>query len=127
MKNLALKGNKLTEFLFMVVVLFLSLQVISPALLFTLCEVPPTQFRKDDEVFCIALWAGHACCAVAPLFLVHPALQAGLVDPLGGAATATRAHPLCCAVVLVRGKTHPTAPKNKRTPTVGMKTMSHLV
>ena len=76
-------------------------------------EMQPTQFGKDDEVFCVALWAGHACRAVAPLLLVHPALQAGLVNPLGGAATVTRTHPLCCAVVLVCGEAHPAAPKKQ--------------
>lgn len=78
-------------------------------------EVPPTQFGEDDEVLCIALWAGHARCAVAPLFLVHPALQAGLVNPLGGAAAATRAHPLCRAVVLICGEAHPAAPERTNT------------
>lgn len=82
---------------------------------FILCEKPPTQFWKDDEVFCIALWAGHTCRAVAPLLLVHPALQAGLVNPLGRATAATRTHPLRRAVVLVCGKAHPAAPKNKHT------------
>lgn len=74
-------------------------------------EMQPTQFGKDNEVFCIALWAGYTCCAVASLFLVHPALQAGLVNPLGGAAAAARANPLCRAVIFVRGKAHPAAPK----------------
>lgn len=97
---------------------------------FILCEKTPTQFWKDDEVFCIALWAGHTCRAVAPLLLVHPALQAGLVNPFGRAAAATRTHPLCRAVVLVCGKAHPAAPKNKHTyPQAGWRqwsTYTHL-
>ncbi len=86
----------------------------------------PTKFGKDDEVLCIALWAGHACRAVASLLLVHPTLQAGLVNPLGGTAAATWTHPLCCAVILVCGEAHPATPKNKKHITTGgLNTMKH--
>lgn len=75
----------------------------------------PTQLGKDDEVFCIALWAGHTCRAVAPLLLIHPALQAGLMNPLCGATAATWTHPLCRVVVLVCSEAHPAAPTDKHT------------
>lgn len=110
------------------VVLFLSLQLIFPALdpPPPPCEMLPTQFGKDDEVFCVALWAGHTGRAVAPLLLIHPALQAGLVNPLGGAAAATRTHPLCCAVVFVCGKAYPATPeKQTHTHPPQVKTMTH--
>lgn len=75
-------------------------------------EISPTQLGKDNEVFGIALRAGDASRAVAPLLLVHPALQTGLVHPLGGAAAAARTHPLGRAVILIRGEAHPAAPES---------------
>lgn len=65
---------------------------------------------EDNEVLCVALWAGDPGCAVAPLFLVHPALQTGLVHPFSGTPTAARANPLCCPVVLICGEANPAAP-----------------
>lgn len=76
-------------------------------------EISPTQFGKDNEVFSIALRAGDASCAVAPLLLVDPALQTDLVHPLGGAAAAARTHPLSRAVVFICGKAHPAAPESR--------------
>jgi len=71
----------------------------------------PTEFGEDDEVLGVALWAGHARRAVATLLLIHPALQARLVHPLGGASAAAGPDPLGRAVILVRGKAHPAAPR----------------
>ena len=73
----------------------------------------PTEFGEDDEVLGVALRAGHARRAVAALLLVHPALQARLVHPLGGATAAARPDPLGRAVILVCGKAHPAAPGTK--------------
>lgn len=71
---------------------------------------PPTQLWEHDEVLCAALRARHAGAAVAPLLLVHPALQAWLVHPLGGSTASAGANPLRCAIVLVCGEAHPAAP-----------------
>ena len=77
----------------------------------------PTEFGEDDEVLGVALRAGHARRAVATLLLVHPALQARLVHPLGGATAAARPDPLGRPVILVCGKAHPAAPGEKiKTP-----------
>lgn len=73
-----------------------------------------TQFGEDNEVLRVALGTGHACCTVAPLFLVYPALQTGLVHPLGGAAASARPYPLSGAVILICGKTHPATPAQQR-------------
>ena len=70
----------------------------------------PTELGEDDEVLGVALRAGHARRAVAALLLVHPALQARLVHPLGGAPAAAWPDPLGSAVVLVGGEAHPAAP-----------------
>lgn len=80
-------------------------------------KMVPTEFWKHYEVFGIALRAGNTCCAVTPLLLVNPSLQAGLVNPFSGATAATWTHPFCCAVILICGEAHPTAPKNKQTHT----------
>lgn len=69
-----------------------------------------TELGENNEVLRVALWAGDARCAVATLFLVHPALQTRLVNPLSGTTTTARTHPLRRPVVLVCGETHPTTP-----------------
>ena len=77
-------------------------------------SIPPlpcrTQLGEDDEVLSVALGAGYARRTVAPLLLVHPALQTRLVHPLGEATATARTHPFGRAIVLVRGEAHPAAP-----------------
>ncbi len=70
-----------------------------------------TKLREHDEVFSIALWAGDTCGAVASLFLINPALKTRLMNPFSGTAAAARTHPLRRTVILIGGKTHPTAPE----------------
>lgn len=75
-----------------------------------------TELREHDQVLSVALWASDARCAVPSLFLVHPALQTRLVNPLSGTTATARTHPLRRPVVLVCGETHPTTPgTNTRT------------
>jgi len=67
----------------------------------------PTKLWKDDEIFCVALWAQNLRGAVAALLLVNPSLQAHLMNPPVRSTTTTRPHPQSVAVVLFRRKANP--------------------
>lgn len=66
-----------------------------------------TEFRKDDDVLCVALRTGHFGCAFSLLFLVYPPLETKLMDPLGGSLTPTRPDPWGTTIIILSSETHP--------------------
>ena len=73
-----------------------------------------TKLREHDDISGSTLRTVHLCRAVPLLFLIHPPLEAGLVDPLGGTSTATGLHPFSIVVIFHSGKANPAAPPEKQ-------------